>query len=242
MVKEALEYLFFSGVVGSAGRTSSSSGATTSSSACCPGRCSRRPTPTDEEAFRGSHADRGAGARGRRPSRACATTSGCSPQDSQRAVAELVESGDLLPGRRSRAGGVRPTCTRTPGCPRRVEARALLAPFDPLVWRRERVEVLFDFHYRIEIYVPPEQAASTATTCCRSCSTTRLVARVDLKADRAARAPARAVGLGRAGAPGHTAEELAAELRLMAALARPRRRRRRPAAATASPSSCAALV
>ncbi len=42
--------------------------------------------------------------------------------------------------------------------PRRDRGTALLCPFDPLIFFRPRVERLFDFHYRIEIYVPAPQA------------------------------------------------------------------------------------
>jgi uncharacterized protein len=212
--KAALEYLFWSGHITAAARRSSFERVYDLTERVLPQAILATPTPAEADAHREllRIAARALGA----------ATLGdlrdyfrLSPEDAKPRLAELVEAGELIPveveGWRQ-AAYLHADARR----PRRVEAQALLAPFDPLIWERSRTERLWAMRYRLEIYTPAEKRAHGYYVL-PFLLDEALVARVDLKSDRAAGALRVQSAHAEPAAPPHTAERLAAELRRMAA-------------------------
>jgi uncharacterized protein YcaQ len=130
-------------------------------------------------------------------------------------VDELVEDGVLLPVRVE--GWTKPAYLhRDARIPRRIDACALLSPFDPVCWNRDRNERLFGFHYRIEIYTPAPKRTYGYYVLPVLWGDS-LVGRLDLKADRQAGALLVQGSFAEPGVPaGPVSDDLAAELWSMA--------------------------
>ncbi|WP_427023989.1 winged helix-turn-helix domain-containing protein [Aureimonas ureilytica] len=211
--KQALEWLFWSGLVAATHRRGSFERVYDLPERVLPRAVLAEPTPTAADARRALMA-RAARALGVATLADLRDYYRLSATDAPGALADLVEEGTVEPvqvrgwrhmaylHREARAG-------------RRIEGAALLSPFDPLVWNRDRTERLFGFRYRLEIYTPAHKREHGYYVL-PFLLDGALVARVDLKADRKAGALlVQQVSL-EPGAPGHTRDALRGELWRMA--------------------------
>jgi uncharacterized protein YcaQ len=214
-VKTVLEWLFYCGEVTSARRNAQFERVYDLPERVLPRAVLDQPTPTPEESVTGLL---------RRAARALGVASEFSlrdyfrtrPQMTRDAIAALVETGELVPVVVEGLAAKPHYVWHEAALPRRITGRALLSPFDSMLFERARLEQLFDFVYRIEIYVPgPKRVHGYYVY--PFLLGDRFVARVDLKADRA-RGVLRvnSAWLEPGHHPAYVAAELAHELRSLA--------------------------
>jgi uncharacterized protein YcaQ len=179
--KRVLEWLFWSGQLSTATRCRSFERVYDLTERVIPSTILATPTPPERDAQR-MLIERAARALGVATGMELRAYFRLAPDESKMAVATLVETGALLPVQVESWRGLaylhRDAIRR-----RRIHARALLAPFDPLIWERARTERLFGFRYRIEIYTPAHKRTHGYYVLPFLLGD-RLVGRVDLKADR----------------------------------------------------------
>jgi uncharacterized protein YcaQ len=209
-IKMALEYLFWSGTVLIARRTSGFERLYDVPERVLPPAVLSAPTPAREDAQR-ELVRLSARSLGVATEKDLRDYFRLTPADGRAAVEALVAEGALLPvsveGWRNQA-----YLDRDAAHPRWVRRTALLSPFDPLVWERSRTQRLFGVDYRIEIYTPAPKRVY-GYYCLLLLENEAITARVDLKADRKAGVLRVAAAWLEAGAvPGSTAEALAEEL------------------------------
>ena len=214
-VKTVLEWLFYVGEVTSAYRNSQFERVYDLPERVIPSSVLAMPTPSPQDSVTGLV---------RRAAAALGIAGESSLRDYFRtrrdmtriAITTLVENGELIPVLVDGSGNGPWYLWHQARVPRRITARALLSPFDSMIFERARLERLFDFIYRIEIYVPgPKRIHGYYVY--PFLLGEDFVARVDLKADRSR-------GVLRVNAawiePGYdafdVATELASELKIMA--------------------------
>ena len=214
-VKTVLEWLFYVGEVTSAYRNSQFERVYDLPERVIPSPVLATPTPSPQDSVTGLV---------RRAAAALGIAGESSLRDYFRtrrdmtriAITTLVENGELIRVLVDGSGNGPWYLWHQARVPRRISARALLSPFDSMIFERARLERLFDFIYRIEIYVPgPKRIHGYYVY--PFLLGEDFVARVDLKADRSR-------GVLRVNAawiePGYdafdVATELASELKIMA--------------------------
>ena len=213
-VKRVLEHLFEAGLISAASRTEQFERRYALTPRVLPDRLDAAGHPRDPAESMDRLIDAAAQAHGIGTVRCFADYFRVPIKPAAAAVDHLVATGRLEPV--TVAGWDRMVFRHADArMPRRAVGRALLSPFDSLVFERRRLEELFGFHYRIEIYTP-EHRRRFGYYVLPFLLGEAIVARVDLKADRAAGKLLVRSAYGEPGAPQRTAVELAAELELMA--------------------------
>ncbi len=211
--KHALEWLFWAGRITTATRRGSFERVYDLPERVLPRATLDLPTPAEADAQR-ALLERSARALGVATAGDLRDYFRLTPADARPRLAELVEAGTLVP---VRVEGWPQPAYRHADAPaaRHVRGQALLAPFDPLIWERSRAQRLFGIRYRIEIYTPAAKRVHGYYVL-PFLMDGRVAARVDLKADRAARRLLVQQAHLEPGGAADVAERLAAELAVAA--------------------------